>query len=212
MLARLIAVMLLSLCVLAVASVAAEFGLDPKTANDSVHFRSTAKLEFIEGETSDLTGGFALDPTEPTAVTGVLRVDLKTLRTGIETRDEHMRERHLHTEDYPFAFFEIESASDLPPSLQPGNEYTGKISGLFYIHGIKRELTADLQVITSPGDDISEIDIRATFSIELDDYKIPRPKLLFLKLSKVIEVEVMFTAFKDLQAEAIELPDWELLD
>ncbi len=48
----------------------------------------------------------------------------------------------------------------------------------------------------------------ATFSVKLDDYGIPRPKALFMKLAETIDVSVIFTARKGLSGDRIQLPDW----
>jgi polyisoprenoid-binding protein YceI len=191
----------------------AEFALDPAAGTDSVYFRSTAKLEFIEGKTSNLSGTLQFDPTNPAApVSGILQVDLRTLKTGIETRDRHMRERHLHTDQYPFAFFELTGVRGLPGDVKADTTYSAQADGLFYIHGVKRHLSADLEVTLSRvGEDAWEVQVRAAFSIKLDEYHINRPKALFLKLAETLELDVIFSARNELKATPITLPPWELV-
>ncbi|MEW5795511.1 MAG: YceI family protein [Candidatus Zixiibacteriota bacterium] len=199
-------------CVMGVAQ-AEEFAVDPTAGTDTVYFRSTAKLEFIEGKTNNLTGSLTFEPTNPSAVvSGILQVDLRTLKTGIETRDRHMRENHLHTEKYPFAYFELTGVIGLPATLKPDTVYKATAQGYFYIHGNKRRLSADIQASlkTDPGD-VSRLVIRANFAMNLDEYKIDRPKALFLKLAETILVEVIFSARNDLKSSPISLPAWELL-
>jgi len=117
-------------CVLGVTARAEQFGLDVTQNRDTVYFRSTAQLEFIEGKTNTLTGSFTFDPNNTTAgASGVLQCDLRTLRTGIETRDGHMRERHLHTDKYPYAFFELTSVEGLPTAFKPDSTYQGLPGG-----------------------------------------------------------------------------------
>ena len=209
---------LLFLCLALAATVsgyaqASEFALDPAAGTDSVYFRSTARLEFIEGKSGTLTGSLQFDPTNPSApVSGVLQVDLRTLKTGIETRDRHMRERHLHTEQYPFAFFELTGVQGLPVEVRPDTTYQAIADGFFYIHGIKRSLSADLKVtLHRSSQDDWEVKARASFSMKLDDYRINRPKALFLKLAETLELEVIFSARNDLKATPILLPAWELI-
>lgn len=192
---------------------ASEFSVDPAAGTDSVYFRSTARLEFIEGKTGNLTGSLQFDPTNSAVpVSGVLQVDLRTLKTGIETRDRHMRERHLHTDKYPFAFFELTQVRGLPGDIKPDTTYAAVAEGFFYIHGVKRALTANMKLTlyheTEKG---WKVDVRASFSIKLDDYRIDRPKALFLKLAETLEVEVILSARNDLKATPILLPAWELV-
>jgi polyisoprenoid-binding protein YceI len=205
---------LFAAAVLLVASAQAEqFTIDQASFTDTVLFRSTAKLEFIEGTTMDIEGGFQFDPDSASLpITGVLRVDLRTLKTGIDTRDRHMRENHLHTDDYPYAYFEFTKISGLPVRLSPDSAYKGDLQGYFYIHGGKRRLSATISFEwRASADGRREVIGKAAFALKLDEYRIERPKALFLKLAETIEVEVILRARNDLKAERIVLPDWPLI-
>lgn len=187
-----------------------EFGIDPTAGNDTIFFRSTARLEFIEGKTNNIVGGFSFDPATPQGkVSGLLRVDLRTLRTGIAMRDEHMRERHLHTDDYPHAYFELTSIEGMPEVLAADSTYNAQARGSFYIHGVMRKITAELTFLKSGKTDGTVL-IKSVvkFAIKLDDFKIPRPKALFLKLAETIEVTIVFTAYNSKATSSLSLPDW----
>ena len=176
---------------------------------DTVSFASTAKLEFIEGKNHDISGYFTFPPeSSADSIIGILKVDLRTLKTGIDTRDEHMRERHLHTDKYPYAYFELRTIRNMPQAVEPGTEYTVDGDGYFYIHGNKRSLSATIQFIVK---DNKQLQVTAEFSLNLDDYKIPRPKALFLKLAETINVRVTCTAQEGSLTEAVNLPDYKLL-
>ncbi|MEE8403897.1 MAG: hypothetical protein V3S17_00745, partial [candidate division Zixibacteria bacterium] len=72
---------------------------------------------------------------------------------------------------------------------------------------------ADLTIVRSPAGSKSEsIKVRAKFAIKLDDFKIPRPRALFLKLAETIEVVAVFRGFTGAIYEQIELPEWKKLD
>lgn len=209
---RLALVTISILTVLATNLFAGTYGIDPASTVDTVYFRSSAKLEFIEGKTTNLTGGFTVDPENTSSgVTGLFQVDLRTLRTGIEMRDEHMRERHLQTDQYPFAYFSIEHVSGLPAALKSDITYTVSGAGMFYIHGGKRSIPLSIEVRARAGGHASDsITVRAKFSLNLDDFGIPRPRAVFLKLAETINIEVIFTAYNNLAPAAITLPDWSL--
>jgi polyisoprenoid-binding protein YceI len=204
-----------TLLVLILVSVGAanEYGVGPLNEKDTIYFNSTAKLEFIKGTTQQIEGGFSFDPANPTAgVSGIVRVDLRTLKTGIEKRDEHMRDNHLHTDKYPYAYFELKSAEPVLSLTTFDSAYTTKASGNFYIHGNYRKLDADLiLIIKKLPTGVETIDIRANFSINLDDYKIPRPKALFLKLAETIEIEAVISGTTGISHNSVELPDWSQL-
>jgi len=186
-----------------------QFGLDVAQSKDTVYFRSTAQLEFIEGKTNVIAGSITVDPSNISAdAGGILQCDLQTLKTGIDMRDEHMRDRYLHTEKYPYAYFELKSVSGLPASLQPGTAYQGTAIGYFYIHGGKRQITAPLTVTLHKLGDTQSLTTKATFTIKLDDYGIERPKAIFMKLAETIEIEVVFNAINGVASTPISLPNW----
>jgi polyisoprenoid-binding protein YceI len=193
---------------------AGSYALDPTYSGDTVYFNSTARLEFLEGKTQTINGQFTFDAENPeSGIGGVLAVDLRTLKTGIETRDGHMRDNHLHTENYPFAYFEVDSIAPVLSLAVADSVYTAKLMGKFYIHGVYREIEADLTIVRSLTILRSEsIKVRAKFAINLDDFKIPRPKALFLKLAETIEVETVFRGFSSITSDPIELPDWPEVD
>lgn len=195
-------------------SIATDYGVGPLNETDTIYFKSTAKLEFIEGQTHYVNGYFSFEPGNPnSAISAKLRVDLRTLKTGIDKRDEHMRENHLHTDKYPYAFFEIDSIAPIPTLTTFDSVYTTKAAGRFYIHGHYRRLNSDLQILRKKLSHGSEtIKVRAKFSIDLDKYKIPRPKALFLKLAETIEIEAVFTGSTEITRLPIELPEWRELE
>jgi len=178
---------------------------DPRT--DTVRFRSTAKLEFIEGSNHDINGWIDFEPNKTRIVAGRLQVDLRTLKTGIDLRDRHMRENHLNTDEFPYAYFKLDSVSGLPSDLQTDTQYTCDASGLFFIHGHKRELTAGLTIEIDQSENLIIVSTR--FEIDLDDYEIDRPRALFLKLAKTIEISVTFTAVSGSSHFQPVLPDWK---
>lgn len=206
-------IVMLSICFLAEsAAKGTDFRLDATAGGDSVYFRSTAKLEFIEGKTASIDGYLSCDPGRlDSSMVGILRVDLRTLKTGIDTRDEHMRERHLHTEKYPFAFFELTQVDGLA-RLESGKSDSGTVRGWFYIHGVKRELYAKMTVRWTSEQGREKVTIRTQFQLLLDEYDIPRPKALFMKLAEKIDVECIFTGYNNLPAADIQLPDWPALE
>jgi polyisoprenoid-binding protein YceI len=184
-----------------------DFVIDSTSDYNLIQFESTAKLEFIEGETNDIIGLIKFNPIMPyDTIFAIIKVDLRHLKTGIETRDEHMRNRHLHTDDYPYAFFELLKTTNMPRSIVSDSSYNINGEGYFYIHGVKRKLNPDIELKWDK--DNNNIYINAKFRIELEKYEIPRPKALFLKLAEIIEVNVKFIGYGDLSPPDINPPDY----
>ncbi len=189
-----------------------DYSVEGNRETDTVYYRSDAKLEFIRGKCHDIVGNFSINEADLSdSISGILRVDLRTLRSGITTRDEHMRNRHLHTDKFPYAYFEFLTFKKMPESIKPDTTYTARPAGYFYIHGMKRALVARLEF--SQSIDISgnkHLSVRVLFSIKLDDYKIDRPKALLFKLAEVIELEIIFEAHQSLSKSKLKLPNWPL--
>ncbi|MCH7690378.1 MAG: YceI family protein [candidate division Zixibacteria bacterium] len=211
---RLIAAVFIAIFLLGSSAMSETYSLDPTYTGDTVYFNSTARLEFVGGKTQNVSGMFSFDHENPEgSIGGLLAVDLRTLKSGIETRDGHMRDNHLHTEKYPFAYFVVDSLKPVISLSVADSIYTARVIGKFYIHGVYREIEADLTIVRSPASSKSEsIKVRAKFAIKLDDFKIPRPKALFLKLAETIEVVAVFRGFTGAIYEQIELPEWKKLD
>ena len=124
-------------------------------------------------------------------------------------RDDHMRTDHLETEKFPFAYLQINEISGLPAIMDTGKAYSVKGAGVFFIHGVKRAIQLTAEAVRhrcSDGSD--ELVVRSMFSLNLDQFGIPRPKALFLKLAETINVEVICTSFNNLAPTVIALPDW----
>lgn len=189
---------------------ARSYSTSSSNESDTVYFRSPAKLEFVEGATNNISGSIDMIEDHASAgITGIFQVDLRTLKTGIDLRDEHMRERHLQTEKYPFAYFTFDSVTGCPPILKSDTTYDVRAAGKFYIHGVWRQVAVTAEVRSAISQTGAEsISVRARFSVKLDDFGIPRPKALFLKLAETINIEVIFTAANNLPAPTITLPEW----
>ncbi len=203
-------------CVLIPASSlwAIDYGVALQSDSNTIYFNSSAKLEFLGGKTQHITGNFRFDPDNPSsAVAGILSVDLRTLKTGIDKRDEHMRNNHLHTDKYPYAYFELLSVDSLPHQMSFDSIYNVKAKGNFYIHGYYREVEANLMIVRKTVSTGGEsLNVVADFDICLDEFKIPRPKALFLKLAETVNIKAVFTGSSQITAQSVELPDWPKLD
>ncbi len=179
-------------------TLAEQFFIKGSTETDSVHFESDASLEFIEGFTQSIRGKLSFNPSNTTdSVSGHLRVEAATLKTGIELRDEHMRENHLHTDKYPYIEFTLTSVNGLPDQLPSGSPISCEIEGEFTVHGTTKSITAPCEVTLVKSDPTTNehvLQVRANFEILLDDYGIPRPKALFMKLAEQINIRVHFIA------------------
>ena len=168
-----------------------------------VTFVSDAPLETMTGVSSRMTGELSIDPNNVSATRGTIRVPISSLRTGIDLRDEHLRnDKWLDEKRFSHATFAITSVSG-PEKLQPNKDTKLKIQGDFTIHGVTRKVTATAKVrwvpLTeemrkTPGITGDVVRGSASFSVRLTDYGITVPSIVRLKVANEIDVTVNLRA------------------
>ena len=172
-------------------------------------FKTDAPLETIVGTTSGeaVSGSVTVDPARPQGATGSVRVDLTTLKTGIDKRDADMRSKsYLDTEveANKFAVFELKGV-EVAGALEPGREAPARLRGVLTIKGKPVETVADARVTYQKltleqleslrrfGFTSDMIRIKATFRTAFTDHGMQVPQLLFLKLSNDMQLEAELT-------------------
>ncbi|MGW8266621.1 MAG: YceI family protein [Longimicrobiales bacterium] len=158
---------------------------------NQVRFTSEAPLEDFEGVTSRIDGflflsGGGLDgPTDLTTSEFYFEVDLGSLDTGIGLRNRHMRDNYLETNRFPFASFEGRVTA--LEKEGPGG-YRATTSGTLAIHGVERN--RQIECSASPAGEA--LRVRCGFTVALSDHDIPIPKLMFMKINEVMELDLDF--------------------
>lgn len=175
-------------------------------------FKSDAPLETFVGNTAaeGLDGTLSADPAKPQTVTGTIKVDMNTVRTGIDKRDADMRGKDfLDTEAGEanrWAVFEIKSV-DVAGPLEPGKEMPAKVKGILTIKGRPVETVADARltyVKLTPeqlengqqkkwGFTSDNLKVRAKFATTFTNHGMQIPQLLFLKVANDIQLETDLT-------------------
>ena len=174
----------------AVLANAAPYQLNPKAKN-RVEFQSSATLESFSGKAKNITADFEIDPAILSKSTGKLTVDLRTLDTGLELRNKHMRENHLNTDSFPNAVFDLDSVTGATAMASTGATNL-TIHGTMTVHGVTRQVSAPgtLQAANGPA---GTLQVRTEFPLKITDYDIPRPEFLFLKLAEEVKIVVDVT-------------------
>jgi polyisoprenoid-binding protein YceI len=165
------------------ASSAAVFTIQSKSEGTRVVFTSKAPMESFEGSTGAVSGRVDLDHLQLADSIGVeVLVDVETLDTGINLRNQHMRKNHLHTDRFPRAVFRGATlVGGHPARLEPGRPETIQVAGEFELHGVKKRLSVPVEVLLTAE---KRLQITTTFEVWLVEYGIPRPKMLFMKLDE----------------------------
>ena len=156
-----------------------------------VTFTSRAQLETINGLGNQGSGSFRVDPSNLSSVSGTVTIPVRSLRTGIEERDEHMvGPDWLNAGAHPNATFEITGVSGA--RTMPANEDVEiQVRGRFTINGQTHDVNARVRAKWDGADGLR---LRAQFSIELDDYGVSIPSVVRAKVSNEIRIQVQIRA------------------
>lgn len=143
---------------------AMEYGFDK--AHSSVGFTVKHLLSKVSGNFTDYDGTINFDPKDPTAGKVKVTIVAKSINTGIEKRDEHLRSA---------AFFEVEKYPTLTfnsTKVEKGADDTHfKVSGDLTIHGVTKPVVLDVEYAgtdNAMGADI--IGFSATTKIDRRDF------------------------------------------
>jgi polyisoprenoid-binding protein YceI len=168
-------------------------------------FKSDAPLETFVGNTAaeGIDGTLSVDPARPQDARGNIKVDMNTVRTGIEKRDADMRGKpYLETdiEANRWVTFEIKNVEIAGP-LEPGRTVPAKVRGVLTVKQKPVERTVDATVtyikLTQEqveaqkrfGFASDNIKVRATFGTTFTDHAMQVPQLLFLKVANDLQLE-----------------------
>lgn len=112
-------------------------------------------------------------------------VPLKNLTTGIELRDEHMKNKYLDVEKYPYAILKILNA-DLGKNILsgPGEIKNLKTKGQLKIRGITKDVDIDLSLSFNE----KSISIDATTKFLITEFGIEIPSYMGIKIADEVIV------------------------
>lgn len=144
----------------------------------------------FEAKTSALGGTMSLVSPKPAAFSGELSVDLTTLDTGIDLRNEHLRSRYLETQKG--AGFDRAILTDVKLGDVDAMTFQGKtvFTATLAVHGVKKPVTGEATVKRQG----SSIRVDAAFPVMLPDYGIEKPRHLGIGVKDQVQVKVTLSA------------------
>lgn len=144
----------------------------------NVKFLSEAPLEIIRAESNQLKGALNINNK-----TFAFKLFIKTF-DGFNSplQKEHFYENYLEVRSYPESIFKGKILEDI--DLTSAGSYRAK--GILSIHGISKEIIIDIQL--EPKE--SGFAFSSKFNVQLKDYKIQLPRIVYHKIAETINVEV----------------------
>ena len=153
------------------------------TEGSHVEFTSSVPLHTFTGTSENLVGMVNLADS-----TLDFYVDLTTLETGLGKRDKDMRIT-LETDKFPFAEFFGKLVTPFDPNNPEPQPALAR--GDFKIHGVTR--TIDVEGTLQKTDE--GLALKAAWDLQLEDYEIVPPKLLFIKVdqTQALRIDALLT-------------------
>jgi polyisoprenoid-binding protein YceI len=171
---------LASLCALTFASVAA--AKLARTGGASASFRAVGPGgTHIEGKTSELQ--LADDGTNVTVT-----VPLGNLRTGIDLRDRHMKEKYLEVDKFPTATLTVARGSLKLPTADA--EVKDSAQGTMTLHGVSKPVTFRYGAKLEDGVNA----VHGSVRVNMKEFGIEVPSYLGVTVKPDVDVSVRFKA------------------
>lgn len=148
------------------------------TENGHVEFTSSVPLHSFTGSSDHLNGLIDFDENLVD-----FYIDLKTLDTGNGKRDRDMYST-LNVEKHPFAEFTGSFTSSF--DLESSEEQNVTVLGDFTIHGVTQSIEVD-GILQKRNNGLY---LEASWILNLEDYQIEPPGILFYRVDEEIEVRI----------------------
>ena len=163
-----------------------------KPEGGSVEALAVGKPTFIKirGKGAPATGELQVDGKK---AKGNFEFKVATLDTGIELRNEHMRDKYLQVKEHPNAKLEIVNL-ELKEEWKAANPKLSEtpFDGQLTLHGVTKPVKGKFTVG-------AQKDVRAGFKIKLSDFNIEIPKYLGVTVADEVEVDVNIASLKEVK-------------
>jgi polyisoprenoid-binding protein YceI len=182
---RAIALLLISALTLATARSDAEpLRWMTVAGKSSVSFDASFAFGDFSGRTEEVVGEFTADPSDlRQGISGALRVNAASLRTGVQGRDRDMW-RTLAAARDPEIRFTVRRVEVSFPSITDRSDVLLTITGVMRIHGVERPMLFPGRVRLRDG----QLWVRGESPLKMSDFAIKPPRRFFVRVSDSVLV------------------------
>ncbi len=170
-------------------AIAAKYILNSTPQKGNVSFRAIGKPAFlkIDGKGEGPSGNVQITENK---ISGEMTFALKTLDTGIELRDEHMKEKYLKVNESPTATLKF-SNQELSTAYDPNlMQLKGpSVKAILTLNKVSKEVAVDWKSEKKGGD----LFVLSQFNLKLSDFNIEIPEYAGIKVADEVKVEVQST-------------------
>jgi polyisoprenoid-binding protein YceI len=160
----------------------------PSTAGYRVKETIGGQAATAVGRTSTVDGSFTLQGATVTAAE--INVDLATMTSDSDKRDEQFRGRIMSTEEFPVATFTLSEPVELDAIPADGGETVAIATGTLSLRGIEQPAAFTLQARRVG----ASVEIIGTTEIQFADFEIPDPSIGPVTTESRAVLEVSLTA------------------
>lgn len=147
----------------------------------------------FEGRTSELSGVLTATSTKPATLAGDLSVDLRKLDTGINLRNEHLRENYLEVSKAAGYEHAVLSGVTMPDADLATTEGKTRFTGQLRVHGVTKPVTGAAEIKRLS----DKVKITAHLTVHLPDFEIAQPRYLGVGVKDDVQLTVTFVATKE---------------
>lgn len=159
------------------------------TKNSTVEFFATGTPSAIKikGEKAKVDGDIKIENNKLQAI---LKVDLNSFETGMEMRDEHMKENYLQTNkaENKIAQLEIQNLNIPAEYWINSKELRLDFSGNLTLHNVKKEVAG--KILFPPFRKDLSINTVSELQIKLSDYQIKTPSFAGITVAENVSIIV----------------------
>jgi polyisoprenoid-binding protein YceI len=180
------------------------FSVNNAVGSNLIKFLSDAPGEKINGSADGVTGAFTIDPANLEATKGTITVQVMTMKTSIEKRDEHMySDVWLDAAKYPTITYAITGLKNVKVQTKDGrSSVTAAATGTFTCHGVTKPLEATVNFTYLPESAETKkrakgdlVMVNAQFTVALKDHNITgKAGIVGSKVGEVIQIDAALYA------------------
>ncbi|WJY68027.1 YceI family protein [Corynebacterium auris] len=143
-----------------------------------------AERKVTSGSTREVDGFVTVEGGTLTA--GEIVVDMATLSTDSDVRDNNVRRKILHTDEFPVATFELTEPVDVTHVPEDGSVAPVELTGALTIRGVTNPVTHEFNVART-GDNVV---VAGDIPITRTDYGVETPEFVAAKIADEGEVNI----------------------
>ncbi len=155
---------------------ATEYEFKPEAGKVEFKTKGWPNLVTIKGEGTGVTGKLSQAADK---VNGELVFNLTTLKTGIDLRDSHMKDKYLEVKQFPTAKLKLSDVT-VPEKLDGRFDFQGTLT----LHGVEKQVNGKAELENDNG----AIKMTAEIPIKLSDFKIAIPSYKGITVAEKVNV------------------------